>query len=182
MNKQMKTYWIIRMLLISNTMTHPTAPAIYFKDPGPFSHDAPGYNLPDDDPRFHNVKPILFTPEEDVITGDDSNQQQYGYFWDIQDFDMDQQFPGKARIGNSQYINVVAVDASKINNSGDASDLIDTGVKDLYHQSSKEKKLFNPQYLVRIGTFMKKNDPTVYALFGRYVATIMPDPCTTETT
>jgi len=162
------------MIAISNKITYP--------DTGVFSKDAPGYNDSYDDPRFHGVQPILFTPEEDVITGDDSSKDQYGYFWDIKDSANDQQFSGKARIGNSQYIDVVAVDAKNINTKGDENDLTSTDKQDLYHKSFEEKKKFNPQYLVKIGTFMKKNNPTVYVLFGRYFATIMPDPRQTETT
>jgi len=158
----------------SNTITYP--------DNGVFSKNAPGYNFSYDDPRFHGVKPILFTPEEDTVTGDDSNKNQYGYFWDIKDTDNDRQFTGKARIGNSQYIDVVAVDAKNVSTSGDENDLISTDQQDIYHQTAQEKKKFNPQYLTKIGTFMKKNDPTVYVLFGRYFATIMPDPRDTQTT
>ena len=162
------------LIAISNTIT--------YEDTGVFSKDAPGYNFSYDDPRFHGIQPILFTPEEDALTGDDSNKNQYGYFWDIKDSDNDQQFSGKARIGNSQYIDVVAVDAKNINTTGDADDLTSTDTQDLYHSNPAEKKKFNPQYLTKIGTFMKKNNPTVYVLFGRYFATIMPDPQETETT
>lgn len=155
---------------------------IRYEDMSQFSTTAPGYNKPDDDPKFHGVQPILFTPEEDVVTGDDSNKNQVGYFWDVKDDQNDLQFTGKARIGNSQYINVVAVDAKNINTTGDAYDLISTDEKNLYHPSAAEKKKFDPQYLVKIGTFMKKNDPTTYILFGRYLATIMPDPKNVEIT
>jgi len=159
---------------ISNTMKYP--------DNGVFSKDAPGYNFSYDDPRFHGVQPILFTPEEDIVTGDDSNKDQYGYFWDIKDSSNDQQFSGKARIGNSQYIEVVAVDAKNINTTGDADDLTSTDTQDIYNKNSQDNKKFNPGYLVKIGTFMKKNNPTVFVLFGRYASTIMPDPRQTETT
>lgn len=181
MHKKITHYAIIKMSLlpisimaISNKITYP--------DTGVFSKDAPGYNTSFDDPRFHGVQPILFTPEEDVVTGDDTNKDQYGYFWDIKDSDNDQQFTGKARIGNSQYIDVVAVDAQNISTTGDANDLTSTDQQDLYKTNPAEKKKFNPQYLVKIGTFMKKNNPTVYVLFGRYLSTIMPDPRQTETT
>lgn len=155
---------------------------IFYPDTSAFSKDAPGYNFAYDDPRFHGVQPILFTPEEDAITGDDTNKNQYGYFWDIKDSDNDQQFTGKARIGNSQYIDVVAVDAKKVATTGDADDLTSTGTQDLYKTNPADKQKFNPQYLVKIGTFMRPNDPTIYVLFGRYFATIMPDPRQTETT
>jgi len=181
MHKKIITCILLHSLLISSTFIA-ISNTIKYQDTSAFSKDAPGYNFSYDDPRFHNVTPILFTPEEDVITGDDSNKEQYGYFWDIQDHDSDQQFPGKARIGNSQYIDVVAVDAKNISTTGDENDLQYTDSQDIYHQKLSEKNKFNPQYLVKIGTFMKKNNPTVFVLFGRYLATIMPDPRQTETT
>lgn len=153
---------------ISNTIS--------YQDTSAFSKDAPGFNSPDPDPKFNNVKPILFTPDEDVVTGDDSNKKEVGYFWNVKDSDNDLQFTGKARIGNSQYINVVAVDANNINKSDDTNTVISTSTEDIYHPSATEKKQFDPQFLVKIGTFMKKNDPTVYVLYGRYLATIFPDP------
>ena len=181
MHKKIVVCIVLQIILLPH-LNFTVSNAITYEDTSTFSKDAPGYNFAYDDPRFHGITPILFTPEEDTVTGDDSNKEQYGYFWDIQDHDSDQQFPGKARIGNSQYIDVVAVDAKNISTTGDANDLQDTDSQDIYHTKTSEKQKFNPQYLVKIGTFMKKNNPTVFVLFGRYFATIMPDPRQTETT
>ncbi len=146
--------------------------------------DSPGYNtgIQQVDHKFDGVKPILFTPNEDTITGDDSNKDQVGYFWDIKDLDKTLTYPGKARIGNSQYINVVAIDSKKLNTEGDANSAVSTGSEDIYHPSDAQKKLFDDNFLVPIGTFMKPNDPTVYTLLGQYLSTDLPDPRIVATT
>lgn len=173
-------FFITCITLVAFEYAHALSNAIYFQDTGPFSTTAPGFNSTEPDPKFNNVQPILFTPDEDAITGDDSDKNKVGYFWDVKDTDTDLQFPGKARIGNSQYINVVAVPANQVNTTGDSDSVISSSSEDIYHPSSAEKKKFDPQYLVKIGTFMKKNNPTVFVLFGRYLSTVFPDPRNTQ--
>jgi hypothetical protein len=140
--------------------------------------DAPGYNTPVKDPKFDNVKPILFTPFEDPTTGDDSNKDVVGYFWPIKDPNKTLHFPGKARIGNSQYINVVAVDSKKVGNTGDSNIISYTDQEDLYKLGPQQKQNLDQilTFIIPIGTFMKPNDPTVYTLLGQYVSTVFPDP------
>ena len=142
----------------------------------PTYQNSPGYNTPGVDHKFDHVKPILFTPNEDTATGDDSNENQMGYFWPIKDMDKTITYPGKARIGNSQYINVVAIDSKKLNTVGDSNYVSDTNKEDLFNQSPEIKKIFDDDYLVPIGTFMKPNDTTIYTLLGQYLSTAFPDP------
>lgn len=138
--------------------------------------DVPGYNTPMPEQAFNGIQPILFTPYEDTVTGDDSNEKQYGYFWDIKVRDKSLTYPGKARVGNSQYINVVAVDSKNINTTGDSASVVSIGTDDIYNPSVTQQQQFQDDYLVQIGTFMKKNDPTVYILYGMYQYTVIPDP------
>jgi len=142
----------------------------------PTYKDSPGYNTPEVDHKFDHVKPILFTPNEDPVTGDDDNKDVKGYFWTVTDPDKTITYPGKARIGNSQYINVVAIDSKKLNTVGDSNYVSYTDKEDLFNQSPEIKKLFDDDYLVPIGTFMKPNDTTVYTLLGQYLSTVFPDP------
>ncbi len=142
----------------------------------PTYKDSPGYNTPEIDHKFDNVKPILFTPNEDPVTGDDSNKNVKGYFWTVTDPDKTITFPGKARVGNSQYINVVAIDSKKLNKIGDSDHVSYTDKENIYHPSQKVKKLFDDNFLIPIGTFMKPNDTTVYTLLGQYLSTVFPDP------
>jgi hypothetical protein len=173
------TNYIIMTIIMINQNLFPNAPtAIYY----PTYQDAPGYNTPTKNHKFDNVKPILFTPHEDTVTGDDSNKDQVGYFWNIKDPDKTLSYPGKARIGNSQYINVVAIDSKTLNTIGDSNSVTSTGTEDIYHPSAAEKKLFDDSFLVPIGTFMKPNDPTVYTLLGQYLSTDFPDPRVVGTT
>lgn len=138
--------------------------------------DSPGYNAVEKDHKFDGVKPILFTPNEDTATGDDSSKDVMGYYWDIKDPDKTLTFPGKARIGNSQYINVVAIDSKKLNTIGDVGSVTSTDEDDIYHPSAEIKKLFDDNFLVPIGTFMKPNDTTIYTVLGQYLSTVFPDP------
>ena len=144
----------------------------------PTYKDTPGYNTPVKDHKFDNVTPILFTPFEDVVTGDDSNKNQVGYFWPIKDPDRTLHFPGKARIGNSQYINVIAVDSKKVSKIGDADTIVDINKENIYNPTPEEKQEIEQDltFLIPIGTFMKLNDPTIYTVMGQYVSTAFPDP------
>ena len=148
----------------STTITYPT-----YKD-------APGYNTPMPDPKFSGVNPIAFTPYEDIATGDDSNQNTIGYFWEVKNPDKALLYPGVARIGNSQYINVVAVDSKNVNKTANNDSVVSTGSDNIYNPSPTQQKQFDDSFLVPIGTFMKKNDPTVYILYGMYQYTVFPDP------
>jgi hypothetical protein len=148
----------------STTITYPT-----YKD-------APGYNTSMPDPKFSGVEPIVFTPYEDVVTGDDSNKDAIGYFWDIQNPDKALLYPGVARIGNSQYINVVVVNSKNVNTTANNDSVVSTGSDNIYQPSPTQQKQFDDNFLVPIGTFMKKNDPTVYVLYGMYQYTVFPDP------
>jgi hypothetical protein len=163
---------IMLMLIMSNNAQATADTTITY----PTYKDSPGYNTPEVDHKFDNVKPILFTPNEDTVTGDDSNENQKGYFWTVTDPDKTITFPGKARIGNSQYINVVAIDSKKLNTVGDSNYTSSTDEEDLFNQSPEIKKLFDDNYLVPIGTFMKPNETTVYTLLGQYISTVFPDP------
>ncbi|MDP3788461.1 MAG: hypothetical protein Q8Q60_04080, partial [Candidatus Chromulinivorax sp.] len=70
----------------------------------------------------------------------------------------------------------------KLNTEGDANSAVSTGSEDIYHPTDAQKKLFDDNFLVPIGTFMKPNDPTVYTLLGQYVSTDFPDPRVVGTT
>lgn len=142
----------------------------------PTYQDSAGYNTPAVDHKFDNVKPILFTPNEDPVTGDDSNKDLKGYFWTVTDPDKTITYPGKARVGNSQYINVVAIDSKNLNQVGDSNHISYTDKEDIFNPSPETKKLFDDNFLVPIGTFMKPNDTTVYTLLGQYLSTVFPDP------
>jgi len=183
MKKFMKKHYRLYMIIALSYTQAITSKmeTISYQDISPFSPDAPGYNVSPDDPKFNNIKPILFTPYEDTITGDDPNTRQVGYYWDAPDpHDHALQYTGKARIGNSRYINVVAVNANNISTVGDADSITSTGNYNIYQPPATEQKKFDSQYLVPIGTFMKKNDPTIYKLFGQYETTAFPDPIKTE--
>lgn len=169
------------IMLMSIAMLNPNlvmAGAAHSTISYPTWQDSPGYNTPVKDHRFDNVKPILFTPFEDVVTGDDSNKDAVGYFWPIKDSDKTLHYPGKARIGNSQYINVVAVDSKKVSKIGDSNTITYTNQEDIYNLTDDQKKQVEQDltFLVPIGTFMKPNDPTVYTLMGQYLSTVFPDP------
>ncbi|MBV8660958.1 MAG: hypothetical protein JO129_02335 [Candidatus Dependentiae bacterium] len=142
----------------------------------PTYKDAPGYNTPMPDSKFNGIEPITFTPYEDIVTGDDSNKDEIGYFWDIKNPDKALLYPGVARIGNSQYINVVAVNSKNVNTTGNNDSVVSTGSDNIYQPSVTQQKQFDDSYLVPIGTFMKKNDPTIYVLYGMYQYTVFPDP------
>lgn len=172
------TYGIITLLLTQQTIQPSIRPTISY----PTYQDSPGYNTPEHDRRFDGITPTLFTPFENVVTGDDSNKNEVGYFWPIKDSDKTLLYPGKARIGNSQYINVVAVDSKSINTAGDSNTSISTGQEDIYHPNPALQKVFDDNFLVPIGTFMKSNDPTIYTLYGQYMSTVFPDPRQVGTT
>lgn len=142
-----------------------------------FSPEAPGYNTPDDDPKFNGVKPITFKPEN-LSTGKlshtDQDEDTIGYFWNIQDTDPTLLYPGKARIGNEQYINVVVVDSGKVNHTGDADDVGFTGIENIYQPTASDQQQFNNDSLVKIGSFINRGK--LYDLYGQYMATIIPDP------
>jgi hypothetical protein len=55
-----------------------------------FSPQAPGYNQPDDDPKFHAVKVVAFKAEDlstGTLTHTDLDEDKIGYFWNIHDTD-----------------------------------------------------------------------------------------------
>lgn len=147
----------------------------------PRMQDSPFYVPSTDDPKFHGIKPILFSPSEDFVTGDDSNKNLLGYFWDIKDSNDSLLYQGKARIGNSQYINVVAVDSKKVNTNGDPNSVTGNN-ENIYKPSPEEQSQFNPGFLVYLGNFSKPNNPTIYYLYGQYDYTVLPDPNIVEVT
>lgn len=167
---------IIAITIMTIIMHHNILP----KEPATIQYatyqDSPGYNTSDKDHKFDGVKPILFTPNEDTATGDDSSKDVLGYYWDIKDPDKTLTYPGKARIGNSQYINVVAIDSKTLNTIGGVVSVTLTDEADIYHPTAQIKELFDDGFIIPIGTFMKPNDPTVYTLLGQYLSTVFPDP------
>ncbi|MGZ6250729.1 MAG: hypothetical protein ACXWL2_01760 [Candidatus Chromulinivorax sp.] len=148
-------------------------PAMFF--PGPLTI---GYSEDVPNSWFEkNAQP--FTPFANSAVNSNAPYNKNGltgYFWNIPDTDNSFLYPGKARIGNDQYINVVAVDAKMVDNSDnpDVTVAIDShNVNDIKQQSNKK---FHPDPLVQIGTFIKQKDGTVYILFGAYEKTVIPDP------
>lgn len=185
MDHKMYSYIIIALtIMVSNAYakrpSNDIKYTVYEDAAHQVSKTSPGYNAAFEDPMYHRVKPILFTPEEDIVTGDDSNKNEVGYFWDVQDIDKTLTYKGKARVGNSQYINVVVIDSKKINTTGDEDSAISSSTEDIYHPSDTEKRLFDTAFFTKIGTFMKQNDPTIYVLYGQYVSTVFPDPVIVE--
>ena len=129
-----------------------------------------------------DIQPIPFTPAALSTTDTDNfGKVLIGYYWNSKDSDNSLLYPGKARIGNDQFINVVAVDSKSVSTSSyDPSLIVDTGATNVY--APKDTKMFDPGALVKLGTFMKKNDPVVYSVYGEYLSTIIPDPETVEFT
>lgn len=173
-NKIIMAYILMTIAQNQNAILRATDNTISY----PTYKDSPGYNTSMKDHRFDNVTPILFTPFEDVVTGDDSSKDAVGYFWPIKDSDKTLHYPGKARIGNSQYINVVAVDSKKVSKIGDSNTITYTNKEDIYNLTPEQQQnmMLDLTFLVPIGTFMKPNDPTVYTLMGQYLSTLFPDP------
>jgi len=108
-----------------------------------FPHSYPKYVEPQD-----LVIPIPFTPEP---IGGLSQGELIGYFWDSTSNNSTLIYPGKAKIDNDKYINVLAIDS-----------------KD---EKAADQALQNG--LVYIGTFMRKNSPIIYHLYGQYLATVV---------
>lgn len=139
-----------------------------------FDPQAPGFNAPDDDPKFHGVKPIAFKPEYQTtgaMYGSDKNM--IGYFWNTKDNDPSIIFPGKARIGNDKFINVVLINSQKIDHTGQDDDFAYTNIENIYNLNSKQNKNFQPDFLVRIGTIIRNG--ITYHLYGQYESTVIPD-------
>jgi len=148
---------------------------VYGYMPGHILHtDKPGYQTENNSNR-QNIKPIPFTPAI-TATADIPDDELIGYFWDSIDTDPTLLYPGKARIGNDQYINVVAVDSKLIDlkdvNQQETSALSSEDILNPHKKTSK----FDPGALIYLGTFMKKNDPVVYYVYGEYLSTIVPEP------
>ena len=156
---------------------------LYAYMPGNIMHpDTPGYHS-ENNTNLQNITPIPFTPADlsTSTTDDQANQQEIiGYFWDSKDTDNTLRYPGKARIGNDQYINVVAVDSKNIDTSEDLDAATSTGKNNIMDPSQQNNK-FKPEDLVKLGTFMRKNDQVIYYIYGQYLSTIVPDPTTVET-
>lgn len=142
--------------------------------------EKPGTYQTDNSGNLQNVKPIPFTPIGLLTTSQSNSENEIGYFWDSKDTDNTLLYPGKARIGNDQYNNVVAVDSKKVN-LYDPDKVTSISSNNIFDTSSPQNKKFNHGSLVLIGTFMRKNDPVIYYLFGAYLATIVPDPTGVET-
>jgi len=145
-----------------------------------FNPLAPGFNAPDDDPKFHGIKPIPFKPEYQAtgtMYGGDKNT--IGYFWNTKDNDPSFIYQGKARIGNDQFINVVIVHSDKVDTTGEADSFSYTNIENIYDLNSAQNKSFQPDFLVKIGTFIRKG--ITYDLYGQYEATVIPDSESVQT-
>ncbi|MBP6869827.1 hypothetical protein KBC04_03020 [Candidatus Babeliales bacterium] len=139
-----------------------------------FDPEAPGFNKPDDNPIFHGVQPLPFKPEYQTtgaMYGSDKNM--IGYFWNTKDNDPSIIYPGKARIGNDQFINVVIMNTGKIDQTGESDSFSYTNIENIYNLNSAQNKNFQPDFLVRIGTFIRKG--ITYDIYGQYMATVIPD-------
>jgi hypothetical protein len=157
------------------------APYYHTYNPPHYDPNSPGFNAPDDDPKFHGVRPIPFKPENGstgVLYGPDKDA--IGYFWNIKDNDPSLIYPGKARIGNDHFINVVVVDTKQVDHTGEADSFSYTDVENIYDQSTAQKQSFHNDFLVKIGTFI--HGSKVYDLYGQYESTVVPDPETVEYT
>lgn len=145
-----------------------------------FDPQAPGFNVPDDDPIFHGVKPLPFKPEYQttgMMYGNDKNM--IGYFWNTKDNDPSIIYQGKARIGNDQFINAVIVDTNQVDHTGEADSFSYTNVENIYDLNSKQAKSFQPDFLVKIGTFIRKG--VIYDIYGQYESTVVPDSESVQT-
>ena len=145
--------------------------------PGSILHpETPGYQEENNSNR-QDVPPIPFTPA-DLSTADTNKQYNkqglIGYFWDSKDTDNTLLYPGKARIGNDQFINVVAVDSKIIDPNDDENAVNTIGSTNIMDPTNNKK--FHPGSLVKLGTFMRKNDPIIYSVYGEYLSTVIPDP------
>jgi len=164
-------------------------PQIAYQQFGPdhynfFSKQAPGFNTGDKDNRFNGIKPIVFTPATDS-TGQSSQQDLdeniIGYFWNIpqeKNSDPSAMYSGKAKIGNDEYIDAVAVRHDKVNQTGTSDDVAFTDVEDIYHVSPEDKAKFDPDFLTNIGSFVRKG--VLFDLYARYEYTLTPDSETVE--
>lgn len=157
----------------------PHYPAVNPKTPH-FNPQAPGFNAPDKDPKFNGVKPIPFKPE-DLSTGTryGSDKNMIGYFWNTKDDDPSIIYPGKARIGNDQFINVVIVDSKKVDTTGQEDDFAYTHIENIYNLNSKQNKNFQSDFLVKIGTIIRNG--ITYDLYGQYQSTVIPDSESVQT-
>lgn len=145
-----------------------------------FNPMAPGFNAPDNDPKFYGVTPIPFKPEYQTtgaMYGSDKNR--IGYFWNTKDNDPSIIYPGKARIGNDKFINVVLVDSGKVDTTGEADSFSYTNTENIYDLNSVQNKNFQPDFLVKIGTFIRKG--ITYDLYGQYESTVIPDSESVQT-
>ena len=141
--------------------------------PGAYQTESTGNN--------QNVKAVPFTPIGLFTTSDSSSHSnEIGYYWDSKDTDNTLLYPGKARIGNDQYNNVVAVDSKNVKND-DPDKVTAVNDENVLDTSPDANKKFDPDSLIRIGTFMRKNDPVIYYLYGAYLSTVVPDPTGVET-
>ncbi len=130
-----------------------------------------------------NITPIPFTPVDMATTNIDNqtkNKNIIGYFWDSKDTENSLLYPGKARIGNDQYINVIAIDSKKIDDGSNNDKPISIDAENIMDTHQQNNRLFKPGSLIKLGTFMKKNDPITYFVYGQYLSTVIPDPHTIE--
>ena len=143
--------------------------AIYY----PTHENSPLYSKTLPDPTCANIEPIIFTPVNRSTGNNNEDAETIGYFWEIRptpniphktSSDISPVvFPGKARINNDQFINVIAYDATKINTS-EHQDLDPTIINNI----------LNPGALTMIGIFRKNN--IMYHLYGQFYAPVIPDP------
>jgi|GEM_PF-2246529 len=142
--------------------------------------ESSGYST-DNSGNSQNVKPIPFTPIGLMTTSGSSHESSdIGYFWDSKETDNTLLYPGKARIGNDQYNNVVAVDSKNVK-LNDPDTVTSINSENVFDTSSKQNAKFDPGSLILVGTFMRTNDPIIYYLFGSYLSTVVPEPTGVET-
>jgi len=121
--------------------------------------------------NLRNMKPITFTPASFSTQDGEPDKNLIGYFWDLQDKDEFLIYPGKARIGNDQYINVMILNSKNVDTSD--TDDADIDAQNILKPQNDPHKL-NPQDLPQIGTFMKNGE--VYKVYGQYTSTVLPNP------
>lgn len=120
--------------------------------------EKPGYHAENSSNR-QNTNGIPFTATEMSSTNtnnNSNNEDGIGYFWDSKDRDNTLLYPGKARIGNDQYINAVAVDSKNIIGNNDPNATIRISDANIMNQNQENNNKFNPGNLIKLGTFMKK--------------------------
>jgi len=104
---------------------------------------------------IENKKPDAIKNQKNIATIEFIGKNgELGYYWDSKSTDIALLHPGRAKIGDENFINVMTVDA---------------------HNTS-----YDPGFLNYLGNFSRQNDPIVYFLYGAYVDTTVPTPDTYE--